>query len=415
MDRLFIQRAIVSTILTVLILFAGWKIMRVLGGREIPVRQMSFKESAKTVQATPVEYLTREIGISAIGRVISEDAIDLAAEVQGEVLPGAVPLQQAQSFGKGQVLFKIDDEEAKLSLYAQKSDFMTSLAGILPDLKIDYPDAYPQWQAYFDALSVEEPLPDLPSINGSQEKVFFSTRNIINQYYTIKSAEERLEKYVVKAPFRGSFIEVLQKPGSAVSPGTRVARIARSNSLELEVPLRTDELAFVSRGTEVKIIDDAKPELYWVGRVRRIGSIVDPATQSVNIYISIRGSSSKPIYEGQYFRVDIPGTRLKDVMEIPRNAVFNRNQVYVVRDSSEIEVQDVRVEKIKEETILFSGLDEGALVVTQPLVNAYPSMPVKVGASKGATSPADLSDVAVDSGKAGGGTPGATRTAAGTN
>ncbi len=380
MDGLFLRRLVVSTVITVLILLAGNTIKNMLAGREIPVRQMSFKESAKVVQVVPVEYKSREIAFSAIGRVIAESAIDLVAEVQGEILRGAVALKQAQAFHKGQVLFRIDDEEARLSLFAQKSNFMTAIANILPDLKIDYPDSYPQWQTYFDQLSVAEPLLDLPPVKDSQEKVFFSTRNINNQFYTIKSAEERLTKYQVKAPFSGSFIEVLQEENSAVNPGTRIARIARSNSLEVEVPIRPDDLLYVRRGMAVTILSEVGNQ-NWKGSIKRMGSSVDPATQSVNIFVSLQ-SNGKHVYEGQYLRVEIPGTRLKDVMEIPRNAVFNRNQVYVVKDSALLEVRDIQIEKLREETVLFSGIEEGELVVTQPLVNAYPNMPVSLGGNE---------------------------------
>ena len=342
---------------------------------------MSFRESAKIVKATPVEYKTREIALSSIGRVISESAIDLAAEVQGEILRGDVPLKQATRFSKGTVLFRIDDEEARLTLFAQKSNFMTAIANILPDLRIDYPNSYPQWQTYFDQLSVEEPLPDLPLIKDSQEKVFFSTRNINNQFYNIKSSEERLTKYEVKAPFSGSFIEVLQEENSAVNPGARIARIARSSSLEVEVPIRTEDLAYVRRGTTISILPETGEKI-WKGSVRRIGSSVDPTTQSVNVFVSLRNNGEK-VYEGQYLRVEIPGTRLKDVMEIPRNAIFNKNQVYIVVDSSTLEIKEIQIEKLKNESVLFSGLDAGALVVTQPLVNAYPNMPVSLsGAEK---------------------------------
>ena len=350
MDSILLRRIIVSIVGAGLILLIGAMIKSSLAGREIPVRQMSFKESAKAVRTTPVEYKTREIALSAMGRVISESAIDLAAEVQGEILPGNVPLKQAQRFSKGQVLFRIDDEEARLTLFAQKSNFMTAIANILPDLKIDYPNSYPQWQTYFDQLSVDKPLPDLPPIKDSQEKVFFSTRNINNQFYNIKSAEERLTKYEVRAPFSGSFIEVLQEENSAVNPGTRIARIARSSSLEVEVPIRTEDLAYVKRGTRVSILPESG-SIEWKGVVRRIGSTVDPATQSVNVFLSLRNNGQE-VYEGQYLRVQIPGTRMKDVMEIPRNAVFNRNQVYVVVDSSTLEVKDIQVEKLQEETVI---------------------------------------------------------------
>ncbi|MEL6192426.1 MAG: efflux RND transporter periplasmic adaptor subunit [Bacteroidota bacterium] len=373
-NQLIVKRILVSVIGAVLILVGGRYAQKSLAGRETPVRQMSFTEQTKTVKAEPVEYRSREIAISNIGRVLSENAIDLITEVQGTIERGDVLLKRGQRFRKGQVLFKVNDEEARLGLYAQKSNFMTTLAGILPDLKLDFPDTYEAWQTYFDQLSVEEALPTLPEIKNSQEKIFFSTKNVINEYYNIKSAEERLSKYVVKAPFSGSIFDVLQEVNSVVNNGTRVARIAQAGLLELEVPIRVEDLSYLRTGLTVDVYAENR-ESKWRGRVKRIGSIVDPTTQSVNVYIGF-SSGGKQIYEGQYLTVQIPGTRVRDVMEIPRNAVFNQNQVYVVNDSSLLNVKSIQIEKLNDETLYFSGLPKGEKVVTEPLVNVYENMPV---------------------------------------
>lgn len=350
--------------------------MKYLGNWERPVRQMSFREARKQVKAEKIEYKSREVSLSGLGKVVSESAIDLLTEVQGEIQRGTVPLKRGQTFGKGQTLFRIDSKEALLSLYAQKSNFMTAIAGVLPDLRIDFPEAFPTWQSYFEQLDVEKSLEDLPAMNSPKEKVFFTSRNILNQFYTIKSAEERISKYTVRAPFAGSFIDVMQEENSVVNPGSRVARIARSNRLELEVPFRTEDLNYVKRGMRVDVLSE-DGTAKWQGRLSRIGSALDPATQSVNLYISFNPGGAQ-IFEGQFLSAEIPGNRIKDVMEIPRSAVFNRNQVYVVVDSSRLKLAEVKVEKINEESLLFSGISDGALVVTEQLFNAYENMPVQL-------------------------------------
>ena len=374
-QRLVLRRVIVSVIGALAILWLGSSLKDFLGSRPSPVRQMSFRESSKAVQAEPVVLKSREIFLSNMGKVISESAVDIITEVQGAIQPGRVSLKRGQSFAAGQVLFRIDDEEARLTLYAQKSNFMTAVASVLPELKIDYPNTFSTWQTYFESLSVEENLPKLPEIKSSQEKVFFSTRDILNQYYSIKSAEERLDKYVVRAPFSGSYIEVLQEVGSVVNNGTRVARIARSNRLEIELPIRAEDLSYVRKGMKVKISATDGSQT-WEGSVRRVGSIVDPTTQSVNVYIQFNPRKDQ-VFDGQLLLVEIPGSRVLDVMEIPRNAVFNKDQVFVIEDSR-LKSQQIKIEKLTQDNLLFSGLEEGVMVVTEPLINAYDNMEVSI-------------------------------------
>ena len=374
-QSLFIRRALVSGAIAVLILLAGSSLGDYFGSRKSPVRQMSIRESRKAVKVNQVEYKSRELSLSGLGKVVSENAIDLITEIQGVIKPGSVYLKRGQRFSKGQILFKVDDTEARLTLSSQKSNFLTAIAGILPDLKVDYADEFGKWQSYLDSIDVEQALPPLPEISNAKEKVFLSTKNILNQYYSIRSAEERIAKYVIRAPFSGSYQDVFLEVGSVVNPGNRVARIAKSNRLELEVPFKTDDIEFLKYGTKVtvKAEDEASN---WQGRISRIGSSLDPTTQSLNVYIQFNPGSTK-IYEGQYLRVDVPITRTKAVMEIPRNAVLNRNEVYVVVDSV-LKVKPIQVEKINKETLFFSGLDKGSYVVVEPLLSASEDMPVKM-------------------------------------
>lgn len=374
-SSLYTRRAVVGTILTVAIFFGGSSLAEYFGSRKSPVRQMSIKETRKAVKVNQVEYKSRELSLNGLGRVISESAIDLVTEIQGTIQPGSVLLKRGQRFRKGQILFKVNDTEARYNLSSQKSDFLTAIAGILPDIKIDYPEEFDKWNEYLASINVEEKLPAFPEINNAKEKVFLSTRNILRQYYSIKSSEERLSKYVITAPFSGSYQDVLLEVGSVVNPGNRVARIARSNRLELEVPFKTDDVDFLKYGTKVSVKSEDGTS-NWQGRISRIGSSLDPTTQSLNVYIQFNPGNTK-IYEGQYLRVEVPITRTKDVMEIPRNAVLNRNEVYVVVDSV-LKIKPIQVEKLNKETVFFSGLDAGSYVVVEPLLSASEDMPVKM-------------------------------------
>lgn len=373
---LFVRRLIVSAVITAAIVGVAYGLMGVLSNREVPVRQMSFRESKKQVNAVPISYESREISLSGLGKVVSESAIDLVAEVQGEILRGAFPLKRGQNFSRGQLLFRINDREARLTYYAQKSNFMTAIAAVLPDLRVDFPDAFTKWQAYFEAMNVESPLADLPEMSSPKEKVFFTTRDILNQYYSLKSSEERLDKYRVRAPFSGSFVEVLQEESAVVNPGSRIARIARSNRLELEVPFKTEDLSFIKRGMTVDVRSE-DGTIKWPGKVARVGSTLDPSTQTINLYISFNPGNAQ-LFEGQLLRAEVPGSRVKNVMEIPRHAVFNRNQVYLVQDNNRLELATIAIENIGEDNLLFTGLPAGRMIVTQNLLNAYENMPVSI-------------------------------------
>ena len=68
---------------------------------------------------------------------------------------------------------------------------------------------------------------------------------------------------------------------------------------------------------------------------------------------------------------------LKDAMEIPRDAVFNQNQVFTVKNGK-LKKQNIHILKMNEETIFFNGLETGINIVTESLINAVDNMEVEI-------------------------------------
>ena len=207
----------------------------------------------KYVKTTKVEYTDIDTKVVVFGRVKSAESLDLIAEISGIMTEGAITLKPGKKFTNGTLICVVDDTEAKFKLQAQKSNFLSDLAAILPDFKIDYPESFNIWQNYFNSIDLEKNLPLLPKRIDSKEKTFLATKNIFNSCYSIKSAEANMRKYKVYAPFNGSISEVVLQSGSYVNPGNKVARIIRTDKLELEVAIEVKDVAWLTEGTEVKI------------------------------------------------------------------------------------------------------------------------------------------------------------------
>ncbi len=348
-------------------IFSAIAIMNFLGSLKEPPPQQKHKEKARAVRVARVNYKNISSTVTATGRLGSQHYVDLIAEVQGKVLPGEVSLKKGQNFEEGEMLFRIYHEEILYTLKASKSRFLNLIANALPDLKIDYPDSYPKWQKFFGDIEIDKSLPPLPEIANEQEKTFLASRNILNDYYSIKSSEVRFGKYFVYAPFRGSFTDVMMEVGSIANPGSRVARIIRTDKLELEVPVEVDDVEWIEPGDKVEVYaEDASGN--WNGILVRESDFVDPATQSVSVFITVEHSVEQPLYEGQYLKAVFKGKEIPDAMEIPRRAVFNSNEVFIVQDSILLK-QKINIHKINQNTLIFSGLEPGAEVVIEPLVN----------------------------------------------
>lgn len=342
------------------------------GQKEVPESKKP-PVAKKYVSTTPVSYENIQTYITAFGRVETAQSIDLISEVSGRMFEGSVRLKEGQRFRKGALLFYIDDREEALTLKSQKSNFMRDLAAILPDLKIDHSESYAQWDAYFKAVSVEEDLPELPKAKTDKEKTFLATKGIYSTFYTIKSAEERLRKYRYYAPFDGSITVVNQESGAFVNPGVSIGTIIRTGLHELRVAVESKDIPWVQLQTEVEIYS-AETQQRWAGEVSRISDVVNQNTQSVDVFITIQPGKQK-IYDGQFIQAAIPARTVQQGMIIPRHAVYNSNEVYVVEDTL-LKVKEVFVHRTMEESVVVSGLPENADLVIEPLINAHNDMVV---------------------------------------
>ncbi len=322
-------------------------------------------ESDIYVKVDTVNYVDRQAVITSSGRLHTYNEVVVSSEVSGRLREGEVPFRAGQTFEKGQVIARVVNPEFPLSVKARKSRFLQTLASILPDLRLDYPDSYSRWYEFFEQIDIEKPMPSLPSPESPQERIFLASRNIISDYYTILGDEARHKKHDIRATFQGAFNNVSLEPGAVVNPGTQLATIVRTDLYELEVPVITDEIEMISVGDSV-IVSSENSSRTWQGEISRIGAVVNPSSQAVSVFVEVPGD--KGLFDGMYLTARLHGGYLDDVMEMPRNAVFKNDHVYVLEENTLVE-KSVDIVKKNPETIYFKGLKEGDKLVIEPLLN----------------------------------------------
>lgn len=363
-------RQIVIIGIGIAILAGSFFLSKILGGMKEPPKVEAPVEVKKYVKTEAVSYAPVQTEIIAFGRVRTAESLDMIAEVPGRMIAGSVSLKEGQSFNKGALLYKIDDTEVGLNLQSQKSTFLKELAAILPDLRMDFQDNYAAWESYFNAINLNEPLPELPEYKSSKEKTFLATRNIFSSFYNIKSLETNLRKHRFYAPFNGTISAVNLQSGSYVNPGNNIGRLLRSDKLELRVDVATNDIHWIEIGSPARVTSENGNE--WTGTVTRIGEFVNQQTQSIDVFVSIKPGKEK-IYDGEYLKTTIPGKVIEKGMVIPRNAIFNGNKVFVLNDST-LNVMAINIHKLNAETAIFSGLREESDLVVEPLINAHNNM-----------------------------------------
>ena len=367
----------IITILTITILLGfSYQVMSFLISMKQEPQTILQPIITRSVLAEKVNYGKIISPVFGTGRVVSTEDVVVSSEVRGMILEGSIPFKKGQQFNKGDVLIRIFDGNAALSLKSSKSGFLQRIAGILPDLKVDYPDSYLNWTEFFKAIDLDEKLPDMPSVSSEQEKIFVASRNILSEYYSIKSDEITLEKHTIIVPFTGTFTEVFMEVGAIANVGATLAQIARTDKLELEVPVEISDAHWIEKG-DIANVSNEDQSMRWEGKVVRKSDFVAQNTQSMSIFVRLTPTIDKPIFIGQYLKGVFNGKEIENAMEIPRNAVFNQNEVFVVEDGK-LSKREITIHKINEKTLIFSGIEEGTELVIEPLINAVENTEVKI-------------------------------------
>ena len=325
------------------------------------------------VVATPLFNEVKPITANGFGKVVSSSMINITSEVQG-VINSNIILKKGTKFKKGQLLFSINNQDVKMALQARKSGYLTLLTNILPDLKLDHNDNFEAWLKFYNAFEVDKPLPPLPETKSFKEKNFIISRNIYSEYYNILSDQERLKKYTIVAPFDGSVLDAFTDNGAITAPGSQVLAVIREGNMEIEVPISANEIDLVKLNADVKLYDEVGSIAR--GKVSRKGSYINPLTQTVPVFIELT-ESSMDLYNGMYLNADIQCDGFESLIEIPRKAIFNKNEVYVVKNNR-IFSTSVDIQMFQENTVLARGIKDGTIIVLEPILNAKDSMEVRI-------------------------------------
>lgn len=319
----------------------------------------------QTIRYIPVRNVVnnlREMQTSAYGQVNPNTELAISFEVQGKLIQGDERLKPGVKFSKGQILYRVDNEEAFYQLSARKSSLATMLINVMPDIELDFPSEISKWNQFLNDLQPSKLLPELPPIRSSRERLFLTSKNFLAEYYNVRSLEARMDKYLYAAPFSGVVLQVFAEPGAVVGPGVQVAKVSRVGDFEVKVPVDLEELESYKKEHKATFTSSSGKKI-GEGSLLRINEVVNQLTQSADLYYSIQGANSQAIYHGLFVNVHIRQKTIKESMPLPRNAV--RDQVVSVLRDGKLEKRTIKIVGAKPDTVFVTGLNNGEVVVLE--------------------------------------------------
>jgi multidrug efflux pump subunit AcrA (membrane-fusion protein) len=325
----------IKIVATVMIVFIGFFIMSVLGSTEKHSNRRELEPEVRLVETQSVNFEDLVLEIEGNGVVESQRSLNMVSEATGPVLFAKNDLKDGTYVENGELILEVDSREVENNLFTYRSEFMNALALVLPEIKIENEISYNKWREYFKSLDIHEPVPDLPEISDSQEKIKLSGRGIFSKYYAVKNQEILLSKYRIAAPFSGYIKSNGIIEGSFVSKGQQLFTLNDAANVEIAVPLLVEEVNLIdfSNPPAAKVFPDKYQNEVLYGKIYRKETLLNRNSQTLNVYVSFTNKRlNSHFLPGNYVSVKIEGAKLSNVAKIPRYVVDNDNYVYTMED-----------------------------------------------------------------------------------
>lgn len=361
----------ISIVLGIALLVGGYFLKNELANSKEPPKRKGKTEQKRLVKAQTATNNSIQVNINITGKLVAKNRIEVFAEVAGKLLETPKDFKTGVQFEKGESLIVIDDREFRLNLLAAKSNFLSVLTQVLPDIKLDYQSAFGDWKNYVDHFELEENLSPLPEVESPKLKSFLVSKNVYNTYYQLKSQEERLGKYRIMAPFTGVISQALINHGTLVRMNQKLGEFIRPGHYEMEAAINVKDLSFIAVGDSVKLTSDDISGT-WYGRIARISNNINPSTQTFSVFVNVQSNDLK---EGMFLNGAIKGDAVENVIQLDRRLLVDQTFVYAIEDSA-LAKKQVEIKKYTPNTVLVSGLPDSIQLLKQPVTGAYEGMPV---------------------------------------
>jgi multidrug efflux pump subunit AcrA (membrane-fusion protein) len=364
------MRNIILSILGVLLVIGSFLIAKLLIDNKTKPKPV-IEKVVKTVYIDTVKNETIKIIIPANGSLVAKRRIELYAEVQGVFISGNKLFKPGQHYNKGEILIRIDATEYYASVQSAKSNLYNSIAAIMPDLRLDFPNMFQKWQTYLNSFDLNKTTPKLPEMATDKENYFITGRGIVSNYYTVKNLEQRLAKYNITAPFNGILTEALTNEGALIRSGQKLGEFIDPSVYEMEIALSKSYASLLKVGENVALQNIEHTENYN-GKVSRVNGSIDAATQTITAFIEVQDENLK---EGMYLEASLDAKEEQNAIEISRNLMLDGNQIFILKDNT-LDVLDVNPVFYSETTVVLKGVPDGTIILDKPVIGAYSGMMV---------------------------------------
>jgi RND family efflux transporter MFP subunit len=205
----------------------------------------------------------------------------------------------------------------------------------------------------------------------SLEKALAMARSNVGASEANLARLDKVQSYrEVRAPFDGVVTLRNVDVGALVNAGsTLLFRIAQISSLRAYVNVPQANASEIHAGQHARLTVSNLPERKFAGEVARTANALDAASRTLLVEVHVPNPDGA-LLPGMYARVELSGSRAREALRIPSDALIVRGagtEVAVLRDGRTVHLQKVEVGRDFGDSLeVIDGLHEGDMVVSNP-------------------------------------------------
>jgi RND family efflux transporter MFP subunit len=344
---------------------------------EVPQRA-PFAGPQMVVDTMTVMRHDYQVRLRSYGTVQPRTRSTLIAQVGGQIVAVNPNLRDGGFFEKGDTLASIDRRDYEADVRIAEATLMDAKQS-LAEAEARTVQAREDWARLGNSGDAPELVLRLPQLEAAKARV-------TSAQSSLQKAKLDLERTDIVAPFAGRILRKLADVGQVVSGNAPLAEIYATDSIEIRLPLKNRDLAFIdlpehyrnakadqSVRSKVTIMSDLFGGDAWDAELVRTEGAIDEAARQLHVIAQIddpfgyKGDTRAPLKIGQYVTAELTGKELTDVLVIPNNAIYQGSYVYVVEDGL-LQRRDIDIVwQNDDEAIIGNGLQHGDALVTTPL------------------------------------------------
>ncbi len=357
----------------------------------------------KPLEGTLVEVIRVDAGrhdvdLHAKGTVVPAKEIALQPELGGRVVWQSPELVAGGRFEVGDPILRIDARDYQLAVESYRSKVKAARLDLLLEARRGEV-AKREWNA-FGEIDASDEQRALAQRKPQLEAARIALKAAQSE---LKKAELDLKRTVIRAPFNAMVVSEDVDLGQLLSPQSPVARLVGTDEYHVQVSVPVGSLRSVrvqsddAPGSAARIVQRVGD-----GTIERRGEVIqqlpdlDPGGAMARLLVRIEDpigdEDQLPLLLGSFVDVAIQARPIEDAIRLPRAALRNGREVYVMNEEDLLEIREVQIAWTEPDAVLITGgLEPDARVVTSRIATPVPNMLLRTAEPTSSPPPAEPS------------------------